>query len=374
MSPAGSLAIIGGSAEPDANFPWVVGVQETRGCAGVLISPNWVLTAAHCVEGSTNYQGAQLFYSRTDPTTGAMTGITVSSGRNSVELHPLYKSLSSEHDLALIRFGGFNDPLVQPAALPTSPSVAGLQGTIAHAQDNDNPRTLPAGFVKVIRAPIAALGTNSFILGLPTASMCEGDSGSGFVVQGAQNVVVGIASQSNAESGLGGPCKAPPSEVTVTDVFSNLDWIRTTAGIHNGQVYATDGGGGIQLIKGHAWPSNWSLLIPGNFGGDGRTDVFFYDSVSGAGEFGRLSEPGNFQPLRQYAAQAGYDIIVPGDFGRTSPTDLLFYDREAGRGDFVTTDGNGNVTALRSHTNWRTSWDAIVPGQFGGDSRTDLLF
>lgn len=372
MAPGGSLAIIGGSTEPDANFPWVVGVRETRNCAGVLVAPSWVLTAGHCVEGNTRFNGARIFYSRTDPTTGVTTSNLVNSGQNSVYLHPLYKSGSSENDLALIRFAGFNDPLVQPAALPTSPSVATLQGIIAHAQDDGS--VLAPGFVKVIRAPISSASTNTFNVSLPTASMCEGDSGSGFVVQGSLNVVTGIASQSNAESGIGGDCEAPPSEFTATDVFSHVAWIRATAGIHNAQVYATDGGGGIRLLKGHAWPSTWSLIVPGNFGGDGRTDAFFYDSVSGAGEFSRLSAPGDFQPLRQYAARPGYDIIIPGDFGRTSPTDLLLYDRDAGQGDFVTTDGAGNVTPLRSHTNWRTSWDAIVPGQFGGDSRTDLLF
>jgi hypothetical protein len=373
-APGESLAIIGGSAEPDAGFPWVVHVTETRDCGGVLIAPTWVLTAAHCAESNTRFRGARVSYSRTDPTTGVTTSDTKSTGQNSVFLHPDYVAGSADNDLALIRLpSAFNDPLVQPAELPTSPSATSMVGTIANPHSND--LELAPGSVKVVRARIFSLALKSFRVSLPTASMCEGDSGSGFVVQSdGHNVVTGIASQSNAEDGLGGPCEAPPSELTATDVYSHLDWIRPTAGIHNAQVYKTDGGGGVQLLKGYAWPVTWSLIVPGRFAGDGRTDAFFYDGASGAAEFERSLSQGNFAPVRQYASRPGYDIVVPGDFGRTSPTDLLFYDRDTGQGDFVTTDGSGNVTPLRSFSDWRTSWDQIVPGQFGGDGRTDLLF
>lgn len=376
IAPGRSFAIIGGTTEPDAQFPWVVHVEETRGCAGVLIAPRWVLTAAHCTDGTTHYNGARVSYSRTDPTTGELRSDTQSTGQNSITNHPQYKSGSSDNDLALIRLpSAFNEPLLQPADLPTSPSTPAMFGTIAYAHSNDGP--LAPGFVEVIRAPIASVNTNTFNVSLPTTSMCSGDSGSGFVVQsGAQNIVIGIASQSSAEKGLGGACNAPPSDFDATDVYSHIDWIRETAGIYNAQTYQTDGGGGIQLLKGLVWPSTWSLIVPGDFAGDGRTDAFFYDGVSGVAEFGRLSTPGDFTRLTAggYTPRPGYDIIVPGDFGSNSRTDLLFYDRDTGQGDFVTTDGVGNVTPLRSHTDWRTSWDIIVPGQFGGDSRTDLLF
>ena len=44
--------IIGGSPVPDGSYPWVVSLQlgwSYHYCGGALISPYYVLTAAHCV-------------------------------------------------------------------------------------------------------------------------------------------------------------------------------------------------------------------------------------------------------------------------------------------------------------------------------------
>jgi hypothetical protein len=66
--------------------------------------------------------------------------------------------------------------------------------------------------------------------------------------------------------------------------------------------------------------------------------------------------------------------IIPGDFGGSGRTDLLFYEQSTGTGEFYTTDGAGNISLLKNHTGWRQSWKDIIPGDFGGSGRTDLLF
>jgi hypothetical protein len=61
------------------------------------------------------------------------------------------------------------------------------------------------------------------------------------------------------------------------------------------------------------------------------------------------------------------NLIIPGNFGRDGYTDLLFYKRLDGTALFVTTDGSGNISRLRQYTDWDRGWDLIVPGNFGGD-------
>lgn len=63
--------VVGGTTEPDYQFPWVVTVSGGLTGRGVLIAPTWVLTAGHNVERS--FGGAEVSYTRTDPNTGRVT-------------------------------------------------------------------------------------------------------------------------------------------------------------------------------------------------------------------------------------------------------------------------------------------------------------
>ena len=47
--------------------------------------------------------------------------------------------------------------------------------------------------------------------------------------------------------------------------------------------------------------------------------------------------------------------IVPGDFGGNGRTDLLFYDRNAGQGEFYTSDDAGGITLLKAQPGWRNT-------------------
>jgi hypothetical protein len=171
----------------------------------------------------TSFSGVRISYSRTDPNTGRVSGGNQSTAAGSVILHPDYKTGSPDADLALVRLSSpfTSDPFLQTAALPAAAAAVGQAGTIASISHT---ATLPPGKVAVWRGPVILNGGRTFIAKSLTASLCPGDSGSGFVslISGA-NVVAGIASQANADD-----CTRPNIEFTAVDVYKHLDWIRTT--------------------------------------------------------------------------------------------------------------------------------------------------
>lgn len=156
--------------------------------------------------------------------------------------------------------------------------------------------------------------------------------------------------------------------------FTDLLFYQASTG--TGESYSTDGLGGILLLEQHSdWRTSWTQIIPGNFGGDGLTDLLFYDAGAGVGEFYTVFGAGKIKLLRQHTGwRTSWTQIIPGNFGGSGSTDLLFYEAATGTGEFYTSNGSGGISLLHQHTNWRSSWTHIVPGNFGGNAFTDLLF
>ena len=84
-----------------------------------------------------------------------------------------------------------------------------------------------------------------------------------------------------------------------------------------GEFYATNGQGGISQLAIHTnWRSSWTQIIPGNFGGNGFTDLLFYDAAANTGEFYTTNGRGGItlaEDLHRLALARGRQI-VPGEF------------------------------------------------------------
>lgn len=235
----GPLPVVGGTNERDYLYPWVVRLTG-YGCAGVVIHPQWVLTAAHCVTPRIGFSGVT--YTRTDSygnvqkdTRAPAAGVGSSPGVNpGVFIHPNYAPQQDHaNDIALIKLA---QPfpvnfVLQTVGLPWYSRVFGRVGTVAsYARHDGTP--VPPGQIAIFRGPIAELDSPTRIFvqaNAAGASLCPGDSGSGFVtVENGRAIVRGVASL-----GTVGDCMTPSGEAVFTDVFVFRGWILQTMGMTN---------------------------------------------------------------------------------------------------------------------------------------------
>jgi len=131
--PPHEARIVGGTVAIPYSWPWqvVFCVMDTPGgicsleCGGSIISPNWVITAGHCVYGNTGHPSyfkikAGVFNeSDINEKNEAMISIA------QIILHPQYDPDTISHDISLLKLATpltFSDH-IQPVCLASSDSV-----------------------------------------------------------------------------------------------------------------------------------------------------------------------------------------------------------------------------------------------------------
>ncbi len=115
---------------------------------------------------------------------------------------------------------------------------------------------------------------------------------------------------------------------------------------------------------------SFSAIIPGDFGGDSKTDLLLYRAGAGADALWTNNGSGGFTSS-PVTINGVYNAIIPGDFNHDGHTDLLFY-LAGSKQDFIWSgNGAGGFTSRPFTINGSYR---IIPGDFNGDGYTDLLF
>ncbi|WP_086048003.1 trypsin-like serine protease [Hugenholtzia roseola] len=238
--------IVGGRDAQAAEVPWQVALvgngasnnYQAQFCGGTIIDPIWVLTAAHCLEG-TNPQDIKIV--------AGVVSLTQDSGQErtvtQIIIHPNYNAATSENDIALLRLSSpldLTDPNVMavryatPADSNAGLTDAGVMATISGWGNQSSTGQVSTPILQVAEVPIVSnQDANIAYQGAITEVMlaagfleeggvdsCQGDSGGPLVVEdGAGNwIVAGVVS-------FGEGCALPdfPGIYARVSMFAN--WI-----------------------------------------------------------------------------------------------------------------------------------------------------
>ncbi len=221
--------IVGGVQATKGEFPFIVSLRSSYGshfCGGSLIKKNWVLTAAHCVEGG-YLKGVAIGLNNQADTVG-VEKFTVLQ----IVKHPGWNTNTMENDFALVKLSA--DSAYEPIALNAKEITSKVDFVTAGWGTTSEGGSVSKNLMKVTvpfvdkQTCLKAYSdvTDSMICaGYPEGGKdsCQGDSGGPLMMgTGSARVLAGVVS-------WGEGCARPNKYGVYSKVNGALDWINKTA-------------------------------------------------------------------------------------------------------------------------------------------------
>ncbi len=224
--------IVGGKVARAGSWPWTVSLRQDgyHVCGGSIVSEEWIVTASHCVEGSTDERRWEVHAGRQNVDGGSKA--VQQRGVARILVHPKWNSKAIDYDVTLMRL---SKPLkwtkyVLPICLPSGFLKTGSKCYIAGWGDTKGTGgegRLKQGLVKTF----SRSQCNRWYGGGITARMvcagrqkggvdsCQGDSGGPLMCKLDGRWVL------HGATSFGGECGAPNSPGVYAKVAAMRTWI-----------------------------------------------------------------------------------------------------------------------------------------------------